>query len=271
LKLFKSDKLSPLWQFSQKGNIFRLHFADDDILTGETRDPETKRVYFFSLDVKTGKVFLKNFVFENEDFWVGSENAGGRFIFLHRFAQPEMPMHKGIIALDAKSGEKIWENEELEYIFHNADGVYAVRQLFESTEISLLDFNTGRLIRKFSNEENSGVYELREKSTYEYFDAEFRYPETVPHYIIEKELKDKNIFGSAETIIFADKIIFNYHIKHEKFLDNIFCIYDLDSGEKLFEDILNKDASYQVPDSFFIKGRYLFCLKGKNQIIAFKL
>jgi outer membrane protein assembly factor BamB len=269
--VFNKNKLSPIWIFSQKGNIWRMHFADNDILTGETRDPETKRVYFFSLDIKSGRTFLKDFVFENEEYWVASENAGGRFLFLHRFVQPEIPMHKGIIAIDAKTGDKIWENSELEYIFHNSDGVYAIKQLFESTEISLLNFDTGELIKKFLPGENDNVYALREKCTEEYFNADFRYSENLTHEIISRETKDKNISGGIESIIYNDKIIFNYYRINGNLLDNTLCIYNINSGEKLYEEILNKNASYCVPDSFFMKGEYLFCLKDKNQIVTFRL
>jgi len=54
------NTLKTLWNFSQKGNLWRFFFAGKDTIVGETRDNEEKIVYFFSLDANTGKTFLKN-------------------------------------------------------------------------------------------------------------------------------------------------------------------------------------------------------------------
>ena len=271
MKNLEKGVLSPLWSFSQKGNIWKLLFAGNDILTGETRDIDDKRVYFFSIDIKTGKSLLKNYVFENEKYWIASENAGGRFLFLHRFQSPNLPMHKGIIAIDVQTGEKIWENSELEYIFHTDDGVYAIKQLFESTEIFLLNINTGVIIKKFSQDENKDVYSLREITSQDYFDKSFKYPEVIQNDIINEEISTVEIMGAPEAVIYKDKIIFNYYKRLEDYLENKIYIFDINSKKKLYEDILNRQAFYNVPDSFFLKDEYLFYIKEKNQIVTFKL
>jgi len=77
--------------------------------------------------------------------------------------------------------------------------------------------------------------------------------------------------GAPEAVIYKDKIIFNYYKRLEDYLENKIYIYDINSRKKLYEDILNRQAFYNVPDNFFLKDEYLFYIKEKNQIVTFKL
>jgi hypothetical protein len=74
-------------------------------------------------------------------------------------------------------------------------------------------------------------------------------------------------------------LIFNFYIKFaeeesekaKQYFENRFIVYDTESGEIRFEDVLNKTTNYCVPDNFFTKNNYLFYLKEKKELHCIKL
>ena len=290
MRLFKSinkNKIKPLWTFSQKGNLWRFFFAGSNIIIGETRDIESKIVYFFSLDVNTGKAFIKNFRFEKEDYWISIEGLNERLFFLHRFERPDLPHHKGIIALDNFSGEKLWENNEYLYLFCTNDSLYAYREKFEGKEIVELNINTGELMKTFEQEEHDKIYNLRDKTLEESTYEKYNYPkpfniENIPdalNKIFNIELNKTDTAGKLEYISKDDYLIFNYYLNKaadmkstdKKSYENRFCIYKTNGAEKIYKDTLNESSAYNVPDNFFIKDDNLYYLKEKKELIAINL
>jgi hypothetical protein len=72
--------------------------------------------------------------------------------------------------------------------------------------------------------------------------------------------------------------MFNYYepislpdSRSKKTYTNRFCVYNIFNGEKLYEDIMNKSSSYNVPDNFFVKDDNLYYLKEKKELIAINL
>jgi len=290
MRLFGSinkNRLKPLWRFSQKGNIWRFFFAGSNTIIGETRDIKSKLVYFFSLDVNTGKTYIKNFRFEKEDYWISIEGLNERLFFLHRFERPDLPHHKGIIALDNFSGEKLWENNEYLYLFCTNDSLYAYREKFEGTEIVEFDINTGELMKTLEQEEHDKIYNLKYKTLDESAYEKYNYPKTcsvenIPDTfkkIFNKEINKTDATGKLEYISKDDYLMFNYYLDKaadmkspdKKSYENRFCIYKTSNAEKIYKDTLNKSSTYNVPDNFFIKDDNLYYLKEKKELIAINL
>jgi hypothetical protein len=283
-------KLKPIWKFSQRGNLWRFFFADKNIIVGETRDIKSKNVYFFSLDVKSGKTFLKNYQLENEDYWISIEGLNENVFFLHRFVKPDLPQHKSIIAVDIFSGKKLWENNEYIYLFNTNNNLYAYKEKFETNEIVEININNGKLLKTFTKGEHKEIYKLKNeslsKSTYERFNYPVPYvKEETPENLIkifEKEITDFNAKGKIEYIIKGNYLMFNYYLENSILNNdqsrgmiinfvNKFCIYDINDNNKIYKDTLNKNSSYNVPDNFFVKDDHLYYLKEKIELIALNL
>ncbi|MBN1632578.1 MAG: DUF4905 domain-containing protein [Ignavibacteria bacterium] len=272
------------WKFSQKGNLWKIIFAGNEIICGETRNTVKKESYFFSVDVKTGKSLLKNYVPEKDNFWITLEDASSKYFFLSRFEQPGMPNHSSIIAVDLKSGNKIWENTELEFFYNTEDMVIAYKQNFESAEIYELNAVTGEVIKKHTENMYGHFYKLREKIISEKYNEINDYPVSFSNNssnsvkdVLNIEIKNTSA-SNPEFIERDDKVIFNYYRDkshdlnniNKKNFSNIICIYDK-SGLILYKDILNESTSYKVPDNFFTKDEYLYYIKEKNELINIKL
>jgi hypothetical protein len=288
MKLFgNKNSLKPLWRFSQKGNLWRFHFGGNEFIAGETRDMNTKKVYLFSLNYKTGKVYLKDFIFDEGNFLITLENVTDKFILVSEFERPEMPVHKGITALDIKTGEVIWQINSNEYLFHTGGRLFAYQQRFESTVLYEYELETGKLVREIPSEMNKEIYTLRDESSDDLFEESYNYPRAFSddgfsesaRNILQSELKNVKTFSEPEAIENKNYFIFNFYedkginLKdlNERNLKNIFRIYDIKNEELLYEDELNETCRFNVPDNFFIKDNYLFYLKEKQELISIQI
>jgi hypothetical protein len=287
MKLFERKKyrIKPEWVFNQNGNLWRFVFGGKEFIAGETRDLEEKKLYLFTFDVQTGKEFLKNFLFEDGNYWISIEGATTEILYLHRFEKPELPYHKNIIAIDIRTGNRLWENEDYQYYFSTEDKLFGIKQKFEKAELVEIDVTDGRVIREISEEEYAEILEMKRKSDDDLYTEFYNYPKSVsqhPPDEIAGEIICKtvtNAEGEIEYIIKDGKLFFNYYKPADidtrditrKYYKNIFCIYDVLSGEKQYEDILNERSSFNVPDNFFCKDNFLYYLREKKDIVAIKL
>ena len=286
MKIFNKNKLKIFWSFSQSGNIWRFIFGGDKYIIGETRDTVNKKLYLFTLDIDSGKIFLKNYSFENDNFWVSIEGANEKLFFLGRFENPELPYQKNIIAIDIKSGQKIWENEKYTYLLNTEDQIFGIQKKFESNEIAELDIKTGEKTRSLSEGEHINILDLRNKNEdyiYENSNCPIVYNKSEAEESIIKVIENVCAKeGEVQNIEYIQKdslLIFNYYVNFandtqntEKMIyKNKFVIYDIKKECVIFEDILNKKTNYCVPDNFFIKNNFIFYLKEKNLLNCIKL
>jgi hypothetical protein len=287
MKLFerKKYKIKPEWVFNQKGNLWKFVFGGNGFIAGETRDLEEKKLYLFTLEIQTGKKFLKEFLFEEGNYWISIEGATSGILYLHRFEKPELPYHKNIIAIDLKTGKKLWENEEYQYYFSTEESLFGLKQKFEKADLVEINVNDGRVKRNISEEEYAEILDMKRKSDDDLYTEYYNYPKPVSQYppdgnaanIINEAVS--NTEGEIEYIINDNKLFFNYYKPANidtkdltrKYYKNIFCAYDLQSGEKLYEDVLNERSSFNVPDNFFCKDNFLYYLREKKDIVAIKI
>lgn len=266
--------------------MWRFVFGGDKFIIGETRDKENKKLYLFILDFTTGKVLHKNIEFEKDNFWLTVEGASENAFYLSRFEKPETMQQKNIIAININTGEKIWENEKYIYLFNTDDTIYGFHRGFESIEIAELEIETGKVKKIIPPEEHAKVFELR-NSNEDYIFENSNYPkvykkeetEASASEMLEEIILKNNNIENIEYIQKASLLIFNYYIKFPVDLnkpginsyENKFMVFRMDTKEVLFEDTLNKNTNYCVPDNFFIKKDYLFYLKEKNELHCLKI
>jgi len=284
MKIFGKEKVKKKWTFSQKGNLWRIVFAGNNCLAGETRDNEKRSVYFFSLDYKSGKVFLSDYEFEEGNYWISIEGASDDYLFLHRYIRPEMPDHKNIICIDIKTGKKVWENEMYSYLFHTNERLFGQKQKFESTEIAEISMNDGSILNINPIEENDKIFSIRdsnedliyENSNYPSALTDLNQDESIRN-IITESTKGRDVFGEIEFIKKDNFLIHSFYSslksdngRERKYLQNNLFVTDY-NGKNLFSEVLNKKSHFNVPDNFFIKDNILFYIKEKKEFNALEL
>lgn len=268
-------KLKKTISFTDKNQIWRLLISESDKILIETRDLESKEVFYHYLDLNNGKIIFKNFQME-EKFWIGVEKIYDEKIIFHQYAKPNMPEHKKIIVYDIQQKEVLWQNDDFIFLTILDNKIYAFKKKFEGKEIFVLDFNSGEIIEKIENEDEKLKLVLGNINSEDF--ANYIYPETFYNNdkhiseIVENEIHDKSGVSNIDLIKFNDLLMFNYYIKKENnFLDNMFAVYNIDKKKKLITEVLNKNINSYSPDSFFIYKNNLIVLKNKVELISYKI
>jgi hypothetical protein len=285
--IFTKNKLKPYISFSQKGNIWRLYFSNEDIIFCETRDMNSKEVFFASINYKTKQIYLSNFQL-TEKWWISVEGITDKTVYFNRFKTPELPEHLGIISVDAKTGKIKWENEDLTFLFAEANDVYAYREQFEREIFYKLNADDGSIEETYEDEKIAdSLLELKKFNEERIFTG-FLYPviyvkgnEVTPqieNYLHEK-FKDVNYQGEIEYLDYGNLLIYNFHedrginpkdlTVHN--LINKLEIFDFDTKKIIHTEILNTDSVNYVPDSFFMKDGFLFYIREKKELISIDL
>lgn len=193
------NKINPLWDFSQNGYIWKIFFADKDILCGETRDINSKKNYIFSINTNTGIPYLKNFEFEHGNFWNTIQDAGDSIMIIGKYTEPGIPDIREIILIDATEGKTLWENKDLSYFFMNNGSIYGYEYKNDIIIYYKLCIKTGEIIKVFSEPENRYVTDLKyetEKLEVKKIIIYFLFHSIQFQKTIQKKLKQKFIIST---------------------------------------------------------------------------
>lgn len=150
LSFFKDQMLPPAWSFSAEGVIWSIASTETGKLIGEERDLSNKRASFFCIELKTGRVLWrgKNF---GEQWWAGIEAVHRDVLFLHGFAKPDMPGHKGIVAVEIDTGKQLWSNNDVRFVDAERDSVFGCNDAAGEDRVVELNCDSGEIIRTHEN------------------------------------------------------------------------------------------------------------------------
>ena len=268
------------YTYSDRHQIWRLLISGSDKLIIELRDTDNKEVFFSCLDIHTGEpVFSKKQL--DEPYWIGIEQVHDDVIFFHKFAKPDMPGHREIIAFDIFTQDILWKSYEYTFLFIFDDKLYVSTESFEGNKYFALDYKNGKVIEelKVSSTEIAKLRNIADQSiSYDnYIFPEIFEPgnsgvnENV-NILIGKEAKNLDIIGNIEYTEFKGLLLFNVHFKVlDNSLVNKFFVKNLETGEEIFTEILNANVNAFAPDSFFCYKNYVLILKEKKELLVYKI
>lgn len=272
-------KLKKQYKHDNKKQIWRILPTANQKLVIEERDASTKEVFFNCLEIESGKKIFKNFQLDEKN-WIGIESIFNDIIFFHAYGKPDMPAHKSIIAFDIKSQTILWQNDSYVFSFVFEDKVYCYQQRFESRVFFALDYLTGNVIEDFGSDVTI-VNELKEKSEKEFYEQNYFFPEYFNrNSSVENEwqkylsnaLTENVIKGEISYLKFKDFLLFNYHeVSKSNTLNNIFTVVDLSKNKIILKEILDKSLSSLMPESFFVKDKFLFLIVDKTKVLIYKI
>ena len=281
--IFGSNQLEPSWSFSVEGILWRILFSPHGRIVGECRNEEEKQASFFCLDEQSGSALWSNLRLESP-WWVGMEAIHGKSLILHEFAKPDLPEHRGILAVDVDSGVVQWQHLELTFWFAYQGRIYAYESRFEKRIGHVLSIDSGEVLETYE-EGLDPLFTLRQLAVAEAHDLDMLFPEIVdvegmnPRIlgIIKKETKGEDVVGSVEFIENRDVLAVNYHkaqkgSTHESpRLENRLAVFDSGKETKLYSDVLATEAKAPIPDSFFIKNESLYFVKNQQTLVSLRL
>lgn len=256
--------------------IWRILISDDDKVIIEKRDVSDKQVYFDSFQLDNKKTVFNDLQLD-EKFWIGIEKIYKGVILFHKYPKPDMPGHKEIIAYDIETDTVLWRNEDYVYLFLYDDKVYCFQQQFEGRKYFTLSFKSGEIVDDLGNNSEK-VNALYDQSRNEESYSDYIFPETI-------ESKDEKVLSiladlksnlklvwDVEYNIYGNCLLASYHTKaFEKSMINKFSAFDLTTSKELLNETLVLNTESFMTDSFFVYKTFLFLLKGKEELLIYKI
>jgi len=265
--------------FDNKRQIWRIIPTDNGRLIIEERETEKKLAYFHCLELESGKNILSNFQLDDK-FWVGVEAVRDDIIFFHKFAKPDMPKHRGIFAFDLMKKELIWQNPELIFLFILQEKIFVYKEKFEGRDYYAINPSTGEIIEDVGSNYEL-INKLRDESIKEEKNKGYLFPEVFEadsvtddraNEFIKALRNDFVISGKIEFIWKDNLLMLSFHEANSKgSLNNLFKAVDLSKGKYILEEVINKETSLFLTDSFFVKDNLLFLLFGKTRLEVYKI
>lgn len=272
-------KINTLYTYKSEQQVWRILLTDEDQFVIETRDLNTREVFFNCIEIETGKEIFKDYQLE-EKFWIGIETIYKDVIFFHKYAQPDMPGHKEIFCFDIASQKLLWKQDTLTFLFAHNDQVICAANTFEGWHYYALDYKTGEIVADYG-ENTAQINTLKNLAEDEKDFSRYKFPEKITKEIIKKieeetVLKDTllklDIIGDVEYTYYDDLFLMNYHYKIPGgIIQNKFTAVDLEENKIIFNEILITEAKAFVPDTFFVYKDILILLKERNQIIICRI
>jgi len=269
-------KLKKVYKYSDKNQIWRLLLSDSDKLIVEARSSDDKEVFYSAVDAFSGKALFKDYQFE-EKFWIGIDKIYKDVIFLHKFAKPDMPQHKSIIAFDLVTQKVLWENDQFAFQFVTDDKVYASFNSMSGTKYFALNYLDGEPLSEIEISADQ-IMQFKTIAESETDYSSYSFPEqyidtmfagSLIAKFIDKKISGIEIEGPVEFIDSNGLLLVNYHkkLKTGK-LQNIFFAVDIEKEKYIFDEVLNSSLNAFVPDSFFIYKNFVYLLKEKKAVIV---
>lgn len=269
-------KIKKKYSFTNGREIWRLIPSQSDKLIIEERDLVKKEAFYNCVEIDTGKKIFSDFQLD-EKFWSGIEAVEDDIIFFHKYIKPDMPMHKGVIAVDTHSQKIRWMNDDYNFLFSGDGIIYCYKPLFDGRNYFTVDMNSGEILENLGSDHRL-INSLKEKFDKSAISSSYSFPETYSQNSLidsktERILKGLRngyvVVGKVDYLVINSLLLFSFHeADGNNQLKNKFMAVDIESGKNIFQETLNKGIRSFIPDSFFLIRNVLFLLKNKNEVIV---
>lgn len=280
MKLFwlpRKAKIRPLWTFTVQGVIWRLVPAGNAKLIGETRNLEGRSTTFFCLDQSSGKAAWKDMAF-GEKWWIGIECVSGGVLFLHMFATPDLPRHRGMVAVDVELGRILWSSKDLTFLSVQAGSVFA-RSTNERGEQSVeIDTHSGKIVRQLEPHEFTSTPmpgPAPEEIHYTVpFDRGGTSRAEEAFHLWPRGMRAAGPFEFIEGYPFVVASFLEHtgkSVGDEGTLTNVVAVVEAASGKEAYSDILRADARASAPEQVFVRSGSLYYIREGCSIVCVPL
>jgi hypothetical protein len=240
------------------GAIWRMEIDEiTETIFIEVRDSDDKKVHFGAVSLVTGNVLFKD-ITTPERWLTGIEAAYDGVLLLHFYQTDTGPAHKGLMAIDAGTGEVLWSNYALtfDHLSVNAPIVYDMRM--QPRKLFLADIKTGATTR------------IYEPSVYKELKNGVVMPENISPDDLPLISLQLHPYGNlVHYLDYSNFRIVSLHALKGGQLNQLLFVYD--GGEKIYEDILNAGIQKMQPEAFILHKNRLIYIKNKSELKVFTL
>ena len=278
LNRIRGGTFRPAWHYAAHGTLWQVQVGSPHFLLGEARDQEKKRVSFFSIDRGTGEVYWEG-VNPAGSWWAGVEGVFGRTVLFHGFATPDLPIHKGIFAVDGITGKLLWSEPELRFLWCRG-GIVGVRPLAgEAQREGLLDLASGREFHGSAEGELASPASVEPEEPADYPSPLDRLSGGDPAAAeaVRRGIPSGFVPESLFAILAGANAIVEYARGNpgspadRRSYRVMISILDRKTGRRLFEATILPDAPAGRPEPFFVQRGVLFYVADRTSLTALPL
>ena len=250
--------LSPHVNQQFAGTIWRMEIdAANDILLVEIRNNEDRSVSFGAIDLKGGRLYFKDLT-TSERWLTGIECAWGGVLLIHYYQSETGPAHKGLLAIDAITGQTLWNNFTHAFDHLTAKGPVVYDTRIQPRKLFLADIKTGATTRIYE------PYIFPEPENY------IVVPEQLTADLLPPGLITIHPYGNwVDYLEYNNFRIVSLHaLKAGQLIQTL---YVFEGSSVMYEDLLNADIQKIQPEAFIMHNNCLIYIKNKTELKVLSL
>jgi hypothetical protein len=240
------------------GTIWRLEVdSTTATLFVEIREERDRLVLFTSIDLVTGKINFNNLIID-ERWLAGIEASYNGVLLLHQYESANTPVHKGLIAIDGKTGNALWSNYNYAFDHLSNHGPVVFDTRIQPRKFFIADINNGATLRPINPSIDFDV------------NNHIQVPAIFPGELVEG-------LALPETANQSPVHYMEYNTLRIVSLHTLFTgrlqqrLYVFKGNEMLYEDLLNDDIQKLQPEAFVMHDNHLIYIKNRSEIKAINL
>jgi hypothetical protein len=245
--------IHPLISHQFNSAIWRMEIDElSDTLFVELRNTAEKQTSFAAVSLTTSEIFFDDLT-TPERWLCGIEAAYDGVLLLHYYQSETGPTHKGLLAVNGRSGETLWSNftYAVDYLSVNGPIVYDTR--IQPRKLFLADIKTGATNR------------INGPSVYQELTNQILAPQFITPDILQEKGIPLDAHGNITHYLEYNNLRFvSLHALKNGLLTQSLHIFE--DNRQVYEDILNEEIQKMQPEAFIMhKGRLIY-IKNKSAL-----
>ena len=249
-------------------------------MIGEVRDTAAKSVSFFRVTVSGGDLLWKDAT-APWGWWTGIECVTPGVLLLHGFASPDLPGHRGLTALDLRSGQALWSDDEIVFVAAVRGAAYGLRGRPERRELVGRDMRTGA-VSSAGPADDERLFELVKQWQAE-VPPQFALPDPADpgseaHATARALLAGAPVVeGALEILRVGDAVVTGHHepmhtpAQTRPLYRRVLSVFAGGAAAPAFREVLDENLTMPVPESCLAVERTLLFVKDRRTLSALRL
>ncbi|QHT68280.1 DUF4905 domain-containing protein [Rhodocytophaga rosea] len=265
-----SKKLRLNFSYSFSGQIWRLLTeAETGIIVAETRDGNQRKTDFAA-------IYQNKLLYESvplpETWWISAVALQQGILLLQTFPDSQTPVPKGILALDVRSANIIWQHPQLNYAGFSIlqSAVIATESTNDGQIYRLINLKTGKTsdLARYSPLDETGISADSKIIFPRHYTSENKYFPAIVSFLNQKlGIKAEKAVDYAE---YQHLLIISYYLYDHNTLSNFLVVIDRQTGILLHESIATQLSGTGL-DTFCIMNNHLIFVREKKELLSYEL
>jgi len=231
-----------------------------NIIFLEVRNSGDKLVSFTSISLDSGIVNFEGFT-TPERWLTGIETAYDGVLVVHNYQSEKGPAHKGLTAIDGRTGKTLWSNYTLGFDHLSVNGPVVYNTQIQPKKIVLADIKTGGTVRSYQPAIDVDL------------NNHILSPQVLPAQALNNLNLPAGVNAYGNTLHYLEHNNFrivSLHTFLDEQLEQLLYIFD-DKGATVYLDLLQSDIQKMQPEAFVVHNNKLIYLKNRSALIVLNL